>query len=572
MQAKRVRPGDAPALAGGIDQLREAFAPRLEGPRELVLLRLDAGQNLASPLRELRVGASHDVDDHPARLGQEGAVDTHQPAVPNRPTHDPTQDVPGSVVRRSDSFANQKGHGPRVVRDHLVAESLALDGVGIVTDELREPLDDGHEQIGLVVRVDALQDRGGPLQAHPGVHALERQGRQRPVRGAVVLHEHKVPELEIARAGLGVIRDAVGALAELGAAVVVDLATRPAGAGLGHLPEVVIVPDRDIAPARDALEGHADLLRPDLERLLVIGIDRGRQALLRDAKVFGKKLPCPADRLALEVVAKAPIAEHLEERLVARSAPDLLEVVVLAGYSEAGLCVDRPAVPTLLLTGQHALELDHAGVNEEQGGVVAGEQRGCWHPGVATRLEEALKSLAKLGCGDRLHRTTGRHAPIHQESRRLPAPLSIDECGSVSGLGGPQLATRGSRLGTGGAQHAGARDIRGRAAFVDRVANGRTALIDEFAHLFAQSLTRVGCEEESDGRPHQTANHHSGEEAAEPGISHLPSVTSVRPMILRITAPRRAAGPPGQARRAGAWPASPAGPRWRRQPARSSRS
>src|SRR5204863_331545 len=160
----------------------------------------------------------------------------------------------------------------------------------------------------------------------------------------------------------------------------------------------------------DALRWQADLLCPDPVRLVVIGIGRCRQPLRRDPEVLRQELPGPADRLTLEVVAKAPVAEHLEERLVARCTTNLFEFVVLAG----------------------------------------------------------------------------------------------------------------------------ARDLRGRLAFADRVADRRPALVDEFAHLFAQSLTRVGREEESDGRPHQTANHHSGEEAAEPGISHLPSVTSVRPMILRI--------------------------------------
>ena len=50
------------------------------------------------------------------------------------------------------------------------------------------------------------------------------------------------------------------------------------------------------------------------------------------------------DRLALEVVAEAPVAEHLEERVVARRPADLLEVVVLAGDAQAALVVDRAVV------------------------------------------------------------------------------------------------------------------------------------------------------------------------------------------------------------------------------------
>jgi hypothetical protein len=50
------------------------------------------------------------------------------------------------------------------------------------------------------------------------------------------------------------------------------------------------------------------------------------------------------DGLALEVVAERPVAEHLEEGVMARGAPDLLEVVVLAGDPETALVVDRAVV------------------------------------------------------------------------------------------------------------------------------------------------------------------------------------------------------------------------------------
>ena len=335
-----------------------------------------------------------------------------------------------------------------MVGDDLVAEPLALDGRRIVADEVGQPLDDRHEEIGPIVRVDPLQRARHALQAHAGVDTLERQRGQGSVGRPVELHKDQVPDLEPAGTGLGVVGDAIRSLAELRAAVVVDLATRPAWAGLGHLPEVVVVPRRDVAPPCDPLRRQADFLGPDLVRLVVIGVGGGGQPLWSDAEVVGQELPGPADRLALEVVTEAPVAEHLEEGLVARGAPDLLEVVVLARHPQAWLRVDGPGVVTLLLAGQHPLELDHPGVHEEQRRVVAGEERGGRNARVATLLEEALKSLADLGCGERLHRSIGRHAPIHQESRRRPAPVSIDECGSVSGLGGLQLAAGGSGLGT----------------------------------------------------------------------------------------------------------------------------
>ena len=85
------------------------------------------------------------------------------------------------------------------------------------------------------------------------------------------------------------------------------------------------------------LRRQADLIRPDAVRLVVIGVDGRGDALAGDAELDGQELPGPVDRLALEVVAEAPVAEHLEQGLVARRAADLLEVVVLARDAQAGL-------------------------------------------------------------------------------------------------------------------------------------------------------------------------------------------------------------------------------------------
>ncbi len=297
-----------------------------------------------------------------------------------------------------------------------------------MADELRQPLDDRREEVGPVVRVDPLHHRRDALQPHAGVDRLERQRRQRPVRGAIELHEDQVPDLEPARAVLRVVRDAVLALGQLGAAVVVQLAARPARAGVAHAPEVLVVALRDVAPAHQPLRRQADLIGPDAVGLLVIGVDRGGHSLGRQAELLGQVLPRPVDGVALEVVAEAPVAEHLEQGLVARRAADLLEVVVLAGHPQAGLRVHRAHVVALLLAGQHALEVRHPGVDEQQGGIVARQQRRRRHAGMPALLEEALVALADLRCRHRLQRFTSSPGPSHHKSR-LPPALRLRGCG-----------------------------------------------------------------------------------------------------------------------------------------------
>ena len=68
----------------------------------------------------------------------------------------------------------------------------------------------------------------------------------------------------------------------------------------------------------------------------------------------------------LEVVAEGEVAEHLEERVVARGAADILEIVVLAARADTLLGGGRPDVLAALLAEEHALELHHAGIGEER--------------------------------------------------------------------------------------------------------------------------------------------------------------------------------------------------------------
>ena len=61
----------------------------------------------------------------------------------------------------------------------------------------------------------------------------------------------------------------------------------------------------------------------------------------------GQEVPRPVDGVALEVVAEAPVAEHLEEGVVPWRPADLLEVVVLAGHAQDSAGSRRPACTTV---------------------------------------------------------------------------------------------------------------------------------------------------------------------------------------------------------------------------------
>ena len=179
------------------------------------------------------------------------------------------------------------------------------------------------------------------------------------------------------------------------AAVEVELRAGAAGAGRPGLPEVVLAPEPDDPLVRDA--GGP----PDLDRLLVgaqaellVAAEDGDPDPLRvHPEALGRELPAPGDRLGLEVVAEAPVAEHLEEGEVAGGVADLLDV----GRAEAFLHVGEARRRRLFATQEVGLEGLHPGRGQQHRGVVdRGNERGRGDDPVPALLEEREVGVADL--------------------------------------------------------------------------------------------------------------------------------------------------------------------------------
>jgi hypothetical protein len=96
-----------------------------------------------------------------------------------------------------------------------------------------------------------------------------------------------------------------------------------------------------------------------------------------DRRARRDQLPGEADRVALEVVAEGEVAQHLEERVMPRGVPDLLEVVVLpARRARTSATSSRAACRRgVLHAEEHLLELDHPRVHEQQRRIVRRHER-----------------------------------------------------------------------------------------------------------------------------------------------------------------------------------------------------
>src|SRR3546814_17683358 len=114
---------------------------------------------------------------------------------------------------------------------------------------------------------------------------LAGQVAQRSVLGPEVLREHEVPDLDVAVLG-GHVLGAAGR-AELGAVVPEDLRRRPAGTGVAHLPEVVLV------EPLDEVAGGAAGVGPDVGGFVIADVAGDHHAAAVEAKPGGEPLPPP---------------------------------------------------------------------------------------------------------------------------------------------------------------------------------------------------------------------------------------------------------------------------------------
>ena len=410
------------ALDGLVGELAEALQTAVEGLEEALLLHPDHALDVLAGLAELAVVIAHPLDHHVGAAVQEGLTEAEVAPVAHGPAQDAAQDVAAAVVARPAAVGHGEGQGTDVVGDHLHAHALLV--VAAVGPALAgDPVEDRREQVGAVVAGHPLLQRGQALQAHAGVDALQRQGLHGALGVAIVLDEHQVPDLEVAIAVVLTERTIV-AVGQLGTLVVVDLRARAAGTGVAHAPEVLLVALLDVAQAMDPVGGHTHDPVPDLEALVVVLVDADQQLVLVELHGLRQELPGPLDRLALVVVAEAPVAEHLEERVVTAVAAHRLEVVVLAAHPHALLRVGRAHVAATLGAQQQGLELVHAGVREQQGGVVLRDQRGTRHDLVAALGEEVQEGLADLVTGQHGLRSVpsgsrwGRHRGRRSRARR----------------------------------------------------------------------------------------------------------------------------------------------------------
>src|ERR1700677_4731242 len=156
-----------------------------------------------------------------------------------------------------------------------------------------------------------------------------------------------------------------------------NLAARPAGTGIAHLPEIIFRAHLEDALFRYTLRGP-QIVGFGIAWYAAFAVEDGYiQLVFVDAvPVFrNDQLPRVGDRVLLEIIAEGKIAEHLEECVMAVGEAYVFQVVVLAAGADTFLRGGGAGVVALFQAEEDVFELVHPGVGEEQRGIVGRNQR-----------------------------------------------------------------------------------------------------------------------------------------------------------------------------------------------------
>ena len=369
------------------DDVVEVGDAAVQGGREGFLFGAQRADDFGSPGGQFGEKAAHLLFEDGEEFAEEGVLQPEGAAEAGGAAQEAAQDVAAAVVGGHDAVGDGERKRAQVVGHDAHGDGGFAVGIGDAGHS-GHGVDEGHEDVGVVIGFLALDDRDHALEAHAGIHALGGQVVEGAVGLAVVLHEHVVPDLDdLGSAGV----DHLGGAAVFGQ-VEMDFGAGTAGAGFAHFPEVVLFTE-----AQDVVGIHIGAGAPDVGGLVIGGINGDPEAVLRHFPDLGQEFPGPGDGFALVVVAEGPVAEHLEESVVVGVAADLLEVVVLAGDADALLGVGDALPRRLARAKEDFLELVHAGVGEQQRGVRRQHDRRRGHDFVALRGEEIEERLADFG-------------------------------------------------------------------------------------------------------------------------------------------------------------------------------
>ena len=204
---------------------------------------------------------------------------------------------------------------------HIIERILLVRLSGQFTDLVA----DCFHRINVEYGIHILHDNRKTLKSHTGIDILLGKFSITTLAITLKLGKYVVPYFHKAvtvTADLAVRLTA----AVFFSAVIIDLGARTAWT-CAMLPEIVTLSGLGVTvESCDTLCRHTDFLRPDVERLVILPVDRRIKSVLLQSEHLCQKLPGPCDRFMLKIITKGKVAEHLKKGQMSCSLSYILNI------------------------------------------------------------------------------------------------------------------------------------------------------------------------------------------------------------------------------------------------------
>jgi tetratricopeptide (TPR) repeat protein len=382
--------GGALQLCG---DLVETIQASIQSADEALFFGTDYFGHKACTLANFWESVAHEFGENRNNLVDDRFLLPEQAGVARRATQDTAQHVASPFVGRKGAVGNSEGEGAEMVGDDAVRHPghiLCVWDPG----ELRDFGDKWSKYIRIIIGANILQNGADALKAHARINMLIFERKQFARANAFKLHEHIVPDFDVAVVGSVYALLGVGEGARLRsqiALVKMNFGTRTARAGIAHFPEVGLS-----AKAHDAVLGKSRNAGPDLRRFVIVLIDRHKETVHRKLPNLGQKLPSPGNCLFLVIVSKGPIAEHFKKGVMVCVAAHFIQIIVFSRNANALLGIGHALIGFGIVAQEAGFELVHSRIDEHQGRIILRNHRRGPHKEVALAFKELDEGIANF--------------------------------------------------------------------------------------------------------------------------------------------------------------------------------
>ena len=184
-----------------------------------------------------------------------------------------------------------------------------------------------------------------------------------------------------------------------------NFGARATGAGVAHFPEIILFIAMQNPLGRKMF--HPNVFGFFIQGQVVISAsfkNSGIHAVGRYPHFIVQKFPGPINCLLLEIIAKRPVAQHLEHGMMVRIVANFLQIVMLARHAQTFLCIGNTYRLGRLVAQENIFKLVHPRIGKHQGRIVFYDHRGRIDNGMLFRNKKFQKGFQNC-FGIHLHRS-----------------------------------------------------------------------------------------------------------------------------------------------------------------------